>query len=89
MFSKVNSNSRSASSRKYDEEAELPLRTFLKEQLEDKAISSLEDIEAQYNNYVPIFLDQYCQNNDALTDLELRLATQRVIIIHIRYKTLD
>lgn len=81
MFSKINSGDKNVS-RKFGEEAGLPLRTFLKEQLEAKVISSLADIEAQYNSYDPIFIDQNFQNDDGLVDIELQSARQKVIIIH-------
>ena len=77
MFSKINSGDKNVS-HKFGEEAGLPLRTFLKEQLEAKVISSLADIEAQYNSYDPIFIDQNLQNDD----LELQSARQKVIIIY-------
>ncbi|CAG8477948.1 2875_t:CDS:10 [Funneliformis caledonium] len=80
LFSKVNSGNSDASSHNFDEEIELPIRTFLKEQLEDKSMSSLEEIEAQYNTYVPIFIDQQFQNEDALTDLEIQLARQEAFV---------
>jgi hypothetical protein len=78
LFSKVNSDDKNAS-RKFGEEVGLPLRTFLKEQLEAKAISSLAEIEEQYNSYDPIFIDQNFQNDDGL---ELQSARQKVIIMH-------
>jgi hypothetical protein len=74
------SGSKNASSHNLGEEAELTLRTFLKEQLEAKEISSFADIEAQYNSYVPILLDQNFQNVDGLADSELQLARQKVAI---------
>ncbi|CAI2162146.1 12710_t:CDS:10 [Funneliformis geosporum] len=80
LFSKVNSRNSDASSDKYEEDLELPIRTFLKEQLEDKPMSSLEEIEAQYNSYVPIFIDHQFQNDDVLTDLEIQLARQEAFV---------
>jgi hypothetical protein len=90
LFSKINSCDKNAPLRNFGEEAELPLRTFLKEKLEAKEISSFADIETQYNNYV---LDK---NSDDLTDLndfELQLARQKVTLNNIdsccKYLILD
>ena len=80
LFSKINSCNKIAPSHNFDEEAEVPLRTFLKEQLEAREISSFAGIEAQYNSYVPIFTDKDSQNDDDLTDFELQLARQKVIM---------
>jgi len=79
-FNSCNSCDKHAPLRNFDENAEVPLRTFLKEQLEGKEISSFADFERQYNNYVP---DNNSQNEDDLTDLndfELQLARQKAFV---------
>lgn len=84
MFSKINSCDKNAPLRNFGEETEVPLRTFLKEQLEAKEISSFADIETHYNNYIP---DKNSQNDDDLTDLnvfELQSSRQKVILDNIR-----
>ncbi|PKY21292.1 hypothetical protein RhiirB3_409317 [Rhizophagus irregularis] len=80
LFSKFNSCDKNAPLHNFGEETEVPLRTFLKEQLEAKEISSFADIETHYYNYVP---DKNSQNDDDLTDLndfELQLARQKVFV---------
>ncbi|GES77577.1 WD repeat-containing protein 81 [Rhizophagus clarus] len=81
LFSKINSCDKNTPLRNFGEEAELPLRTFLKEQLEAKEISSFADIETEYDNYVP---DKNSQNDDCglndLNDFELQLARQKTFV---------
>nr|CAG8479267.1 3315_t:CDS:10 [Entrophospora candida] len=42
----------------------IPLRTFLKEQLDGKSTLSLAEIEARYNNYYPLFSNDPSNNTD-------------------------
>ncbi|CAG8532136.1 3372_t:CDS:10, partial [Gigaspora margarita] len=64
----------------FNERADLPLKYFLKEQLEGKPILSLADIEEQYNNYVPIFSNNDFQNPENLSELEVELARQKAFV---------
>ncbi|CAG8500032.1 14639_t:CDS:10, partial [Racocetra fulgida] len=65
------------SSTNFHERDDLPLRYFLKEQREGKPLLSLADIEAQYNNYTPIFSDKDLQNPENLSELDVELARQK------------
>ncbi|RIA98648.1 hypothetical protein C1645_76770 [Glomus cerebriforme] len=76
LFSKINSCDKNAPLHNFAEEVELPLRTFLKEQLEAKEISSFADIEAQYNSYVPMFVEQNSQD----VDFEHQLTRQKAFV---------
>ncbi|CAJ0824151.1 5401_t:CDS:10 [Entrophospora sp. SA101] len=46
------------------DESIIPLRTFLKEQLDGKSTLSLAEIEARYNNYYPLFSNDPSNNTD-------------------------
>ncbi|CAG8476604.1 12165_t:CDS:10 [Acaulospora morrowiae] len=67
-------------SRKLQSRFDYPLRYFLKEQHEGKPILDLVEIEAQYENYVPIIFDKDFQNARGLTDLELQLVRQKAFV---------